>query len=599
MNLNVMPVGLFFEFDPTGGLAEQSTDVIWSSPQLLLRAGRLLPLPRLYQIADRIVVLCGHPIIDGRRDDEAVIEALYRSKDDASFALSLDGSFIILIHDPSRRALRVINDRFAGYALYYWNAKNRLVGGVSFRDVLLHARRQGGGQIDEENIQAFIWLRRLLGEGTLARDVKYLRAGVVLFATSGNMQIEPYWQPNFYSEAPKGKRLVEELTERLRSAVSAHMSDDYRFGLMLSGGLDSRALLASTTAAPVCFTTGLSRNNEFEVAAEAARLVGAKHHFLQRQLTIYDDRLNEATGLAGMQVFNEAQFLGYGNEVKPLADVVMVGLGLDVFFGGLYLPKVPSSFLGRQALHHRLLPLPRDMANFYLHNVKYRLKTSNPMSVMTVDVERHALDQLRAQVDLILNRGRALGAKGYSLWEYMHFHNMSRHYSFPMLASVRTYVDCRAPAFSNDLFDLAIAMEANDKLNGTPYQQAIKQLSPQLMDVRNANTNLPAGWSLRRQTWAKAGLYCFYRLGLTEKGRPPAWQARSWPMPRMQLEASPKLMEKVNSLPTCSTLAMVNSIDSGKLRALINQHMQGQHDHTVLLNLLLTLSSVLRPADKD
>lgn len=599
MSSSTETTGLFFEFDPAGGLAIQSS-ALWSCPYLCLRAGRQLPLPRLYRYADRVVILHGHPIVDGRREDSAVLDALRKCDGDASFARLLDGSFLVLVLEPAKGKLKVINDRFAAFALYYWTANNRLAAGVAFRDVLLHARAHGGGQVDKENVQMFLWLRRLLGEGTFARDIKYLRAGLVMSGDQIGIRLEPYWQPDFHSAAPRGDALVKELAEALRSSVAAHMSDSRHYGLMLSGGLDSRALLAGAAIAPECFTTCLSRNNEFEVAAEAARLAGAKHHFLQRSLTIHDERLNEATDIAGMQVFNEAQFLGYGNQITPFADVVMVGLGLDIFFGGLYLPKVSASFVGREALHHRLLPLPDDMAGFYLDHVKYRLKTSNPLSVMTTAAQREAPERMRVHVESIMARGRALGAKDYALWEYMHLHNLSRHYSFPMLASVRTYADCRAPALSNTLFDLAIAMDVRDKVDGTPYQRAIERLSPRLMAVRNANTNLPAGWSLRRQTWAKAMLYAPSRLGLVgRRGQRPGWQDRSWPIPRVQLEASLQLMSKIHSLPQCPALALTGVIDADKLRVVIDEHTAGTHDHTVLLNLLLTLSSILRPADEN
>ena len=277
----------------------------------------------------------------------------------------------------------------------------------------------------------------------------------------------------------------------------------------------------------------------------------------------------------------------------------MVGLGLDIFFGGLYLPKVPASFARREALHHRLLPLPDDMAAFYLRNVKYRLKTSDPMSVMTAEMGNTAHERLRAQAEAIMSQGRALGARGYALWEYMHLHNLSRHYSFPMLSSVRTFAECRAPALSNQLFDLAISMDVRDKLDGTPYQRAIARLAPKLMALRNANTNLPAGWSLRQQTWAKVALFGLSRVGLAHKLRSPGWQERSWPLPRVQLETSTLLMEKVRALPECPVLASTGVIDLAGVKSVVTQHMAGMHDHAVLLNLLLTLSSVLRPADRN
>lgn len=587
---------LFLEFDPKGRLNKQG-GTLWSSPHLRIDAGTMYPAPRLYRLEGRITVFCGHPIVGGRRDDRVVLEALKTAADVSAFARQLDGSFLVLLHDPTQATLTVVNDRFAGQPLCFWHKDDRFIAGTRFRQVLVRAREEGGGAIDPDNVLVFLWLRRLLGEGTLARDISYLRSASVLNVTENGIDADGYWQPDFTTPPPRRSALVNEVAEALRDAVTAHMSDDRRFGLLLSGGLDSRALLAAAPSPPVCLTTGLNFNNEVAVAAEVAQSAGAPHHFLPRALGLFDGRLDEASDLAGMQIYSEAQFLGYGPHIEPLADVIMMGLGLDVFFGGLYLPKVPATLMGRDALHYRLLPLPSDLAGFYVDKVKYRLKTSDPIAVVEPPLRATVRDRVRAQVEDIMARGRALGAEGYALWEYMHVHNFSRHYSFPMMDSVRTFAECRAPGLNNRLFGLALAMDAHDKLDGTAYQRAIAKLAPTVMRVRNANTNFPAGWPLRRQTWAKASRFALSRVGLGHAVRSPGWQDRSWPLPRTQLEASARLMNTMRTLPDCPVLQSTGVIDPEGVQTLVHQHETGAHDHTVLLNLLLTLSSVLRPAD--
>lgn len=586
--------GLSLEFDAAGRLSYVKS-ALWSSAHLLVETGGMHPSPRLYRRNGKVVLIHGHPILAGRRDDSAVLDGFAAAVNLLDFARSLDGSFLLIIHDPERRTLTIINDRFAGFPLYFWNRNEHWVAGTSFRRVLSRARASGGGNLDVSNILTFLWLRRLLGEGTLVQDVTYLRSAAVLAIGNCRKDMEIYWQPSFQAPAPRGDALVSLMADALREAVSSHMSDGKRVGLLLSGGLDSRALLAAAPQPPKCFTTCLTRNNEFAVAAEVASIAGADHYFLPRPLGIHDGRLDEATDLSGMQVYNEAQFLGYGPAMTPISDVVMIGLGLDIFFGGLYLPKAPISLAGHNALHHRLLKLPNDLAGFYLRKVKYRLKTSDPAMVLTSQARTELDDRLRSQVQPILERGRRLGASGYGLWEYMHLHNLSRHYSFPMMESVRTFAECRAPALSNRIFDLAIALNPLDKLDGTPYQRAVTRLSPRLMAVRNANTNFPACWSLRRQTAAKVLYGIASKMRFKAAVRNPSWHDRSWPLPRVQLEASAQLMESVRLLPQSPGLASTGIIDPAGVHKVVEQHISGEHDHTILLNLLLTLSSVLRP----
>lgn len=583
---------ILVEFDQEGSLARDATAIL-STSSCRITSQSFFPQPRLHRWQGRDVVLCGHPIANGKRSDAAVLDTLSHAPDLARGARELDGSFLILVHDAMAASLTVISDRFSGIPFHYRRGPGRLVGGSSFRQVLEHARTNGGGTVDPDQVLTFLWLRRLLGEATLASDITYLPAAAILDMAASAP--ERYWQPDLGRRGPTGSRLVAEIADGLAEAMATHMSDsDRTFGLLLSGGLDSRALLAAAPRPPACFTTCLSRNNEFRVAEDVAAIAGARHHFIPRSLAPLDGRLDEAAALGGMQVYNEAQFLGYGGSIG--SDVVMIGLGLDIFFGGLYLPKVPASLAGRDLLHHRLLPLPTDFAGFYLDKVKYRLKTSDPLSVVRPEVARRARDVLRAQVEAVAARGRALGGHGYSLWEYMHLHTLSRHYSFPMMASVRTFAECRAPALSKRLLDLAHGMAAADKLDGTPYQAAVARLNPAMMAVRNANTNMPAAWSLRRQSIAKAGAYLLRKLGRDlAAARSPGWRDRSWPLPKAQLESSPDLMERVRALPGCPILEETGIFDPGKIAVAVGEHLDGRHDHTVLFNLLLTLSSTLRP----
>lgn len=591
----MIPPSLLLSFDPAGR-QPPTPDALFADGHLVVSQSDLHPPLRRYERGDRILILAGDPIADDRRDDAAVLEAYAQARDDAAFLASLNGSFLVILYDPASGALVIGNDRFASLALYHTEVDGCfLASSASAR--LVGARAAAGvASLEVTAVFEFLALRRLLGEKTLDPTISYLRSAALMCLTpdSAAPRIETYWQPDYAAVRPKGDHLVESLADGLRRAMAMHGSDEQHYGLLLSGGLDSRALLAAAQQPMPCVTTALRRNNEVAVAAEVAEAAGADHHFLERPRDLHDDKLDEAVFLTGgMQVYTECQFLGYGSKLTPIADRWFIGLGLDIFFGGLYLPKEPVSLLGRPALHHRLLPLGDDLAGAYIGGVKYRLRTSDPFALVKAERRAALMESLRASVEAILARGRALGAEGYDLWEYMHLHNLSRHYSFPMMASIRGFAECRAPALENDLFDLAIAMTAEQKLDGTPYQQAIARLNPALMRIRNANTNLPASLSLRQQTRRKAWAMLRNKLLGTPYPQSPGWQERSWPSPKAALDTQPRLMAAVRALPRSEPLASLDLFDMGALQRVVEAHDEGRHDHAILLNLLLTLDSAL------
>ena len=196
----------------------------------------------------------------------------------------------------------------------------------------------------------------------------------------------------------------------------------------------------------------------------------------------------------------------------------------------------------------------------------------------------------------VMAEGRAAGAEGYDLWEFMHLHNFARHYSFHMAASVQTYADCRTPALENRLFDLCRAMPAALETNWGVYQKALVRLDPALMEVRDANTNIKARYPLRAQTWIKWARSAGNAVLRTGFGAAPSRWDRSWPHPRESIDANPQTREMVADLARSERLAALDFLDMDAIAAALGDHASGRHEHTVLLNALVTIDRCLAPA---
>lgn len=565
---------------------------------LEIEAVNLHPAARLHQVAGSDVVIWGNPIVAGRVDDAAVLGLLAGSADPAAFARGLDGSFLILLRDRARHTLSVISDRFGSLACYWRLDQGVLRLSTSFKSILDDLLRQQRARIVPEAVYEFLHFRRLFGTHTYEADTHYLdSASVLSFGPGqGEPRVEKYWHPSFVPSPLSARALAAELADGLRQAMAAHMSDDRRFGLMLSGGLDSRALLAAAPRPPVCFTTCLTRNNEFAVAGELARCAGAEHVFVQRPDDMLNDVVDDSVWLAGMQIYPEFQFAPYGPAVLPKADSIFLGLALDVFFAGLYLPKHPRRLFGRDTLMYALKPLAGDdLPGTFLNGVSYRLKTSSPWSVVR-DGARPGLEEaLRGSVGAVMARGRDLGADAYGQWEYMHLHNFSRHYSFPMAASIRGWADCRLPALTNRLFDLTFAMRPKDKANWAVLQRAIDLCAPAMMSVRNANTNIQARRSLAAQTAIHFARSAANRVAQGAFRRLPPWWERSWPPARHSIENNPRVREMVEALQGSPRLEALGFFDQDKIGAVMGEHFAGRRDHSVLLNMLVTIDRCFTP----
>jgi asparagine synthase (glutamine-hydrolysing) len=581
--------------------AKQTGGNGFADSHLLLEGENLHPPLRLLDEGGRVLGIWGSPIIDGKINDGRVLRALDEARDMGEFARLLDGSFLLFVYDRAQQSLTIINDRFASLAFFYQISGAGLQGSTSCKRLYDTALAAGNAQPDAEAVFQFLTMRRLFGDRTFMRGLRFLDAASILSIskTTPEGHIETYWRPDFTKLEQPVRQLADTLAEALQESMAAHESDGLRYGLMLSGGLDSRALLAASPSPPLCFTTGLSHNNEAEVAAEVAARAGAEHLFIPRPECFLNELADDSVFLAGMQIYPEAQFANYDEQVAPRADAVFLGLGLDIFFAGLYLPKSPVSLLGRKTLFHRLTPPPDDVTEAFINGVSYRLKTSDPYSVVKQTELARLRNSLRDRIGEITEQARGLGGDPTDRWEYLHLHNLSRHYSFPMAASIRSYADCRIPALTNRLFDLTFAVPAAAKTNGAVLRQAITRLNPALMEIRNANTNVTAKHSLPAQTaihWARAAANRLAGAGFRTS---PPWWERSWPQARQSIDANPNIAEMARQLPKSERLEALGIFEMTKIATTVAEHFDGQHDHAVLLNALITIDRFFAPPLKE
>ncbi|HEV3229161.1 MAG TPA: asparagine synthase (glutamine-hydrolyzing) [Solirubrobacteraceae bacterium] len=276
--------------------------------------------------------------------DTEVLVHLYEDEG-ARFVEQLRGMFGIALWDAGRRTLLLARDRFGIKPLYYHVAGPTL----SFASELKALLRDPGVRrdIDLEALEAFLAFNWIPAPLTIFEGVRKLPAGHVLTWQDGHATVERYARP---APAPEGELrgenpevLAEELRERLRDSVRAHLVADVPVGVLLSGGLDSSALAAFASmesSAPVAtFSIGFKERafSELEQARLIAQRYGTEHH----ELIVEPDAVELLPLLAETfdEPFADSSALPTWLVSRLAAGHVKVGLsgeGGDELFGGYY-----------------------------------------------------------------------------------------------------------------------------------------------------------------------------------------------------------------------------------------------------------------------
>jgi asparagine synthase (glutamine-hydrolysing) len=139
--------------------------------------------------------------------------------------------------------------------------------------------------IDLQALDAYLAFQFIPHPLTIYRAIRKLPPAHRLIWERGEVTIEPYWQLDFSRKIPLREAEVgEALREQLTEATQVRLVSDVPLGALLSGGLDSSAvvaLMAQTMEHPVkTFSVGFAEEayNELPYARQVARHCATDHH---------------------------------------------------------------------------------------------------------------------------------------------------------------------------------------------------------------------------------------------------------------------------------------------------------------------------------
>jgi asparagine synthase (glutamine-hydrolysing) len=156
----------------------------------------------------------------------------------------LRGMFAFAIWDSVQKSLLLARDRVGIKPLYYYLSENFLSFGSEMKAILVDpaVRRE----IDPAMIDRFLTYYYVPGSQTLLRNFFKLDPGHWLVVQNGKIEINSYWDldfPHLDNHELSGE-LEQQLVALLDESVQLHMISDVPVGILLSGGVDSTAMLS-------------------------------------------------------------------------------------------------------------------------------------------------------------------------------------------------------------------------------------------------------------------------------------------------------------------------------------------------------------------
>jgi asparagine synthase (glutamine-hydrolysing) len=275
------------------------------------------------------------------------------------------GQFAFAVWDTAEHSLFAARDHLGIKPFYYHHRGDSLYFASEPKAILDAVPRTR--QADLRGLPQYLSFLWIPGSATMFDGIRKLEPGMFLTFAGSSLHIESYWDPLQNARLAPSNPMdrIELFRGIFNDAVQSQLVSDVPLGLLLSGGLDSTAILASMSEAgrsAQAFTATYSRDSRagdlFDDDLPHARTAAARFHADLRESLLehnviealprvtwhLDEPLADPTTIT-----NEA----LTRAARPSLTVLLTGMGADEILAGY--PRFPAALLGEKL---RCVPSP-------------------------------------------------------------------------------------------------------------------------------------------------------------------------------------------------------------------------------------------------
>lgn len=285
----------------------------------------------------------------------------------ASGLRALDGLYTLALVETDPPRLRLINDRYGSRRLYVLDTGAAWVFAASLGPLLAWPE---AGEVDPDYIRQMVCLGSALDGRTWLRGVTLMPAATEYTVTPARTTATSYWRWDDLGGAEAAREPRDTLTrdevtalaERWDTALHARVHGE-RVGQLLSGGLDSRLILAG--GAPrrgrdwVTVTYGEPGADEVRFASQAAAVAGVPWlHWILPEPHWLETRTRFCLAHDGVIDIVNAYPAGLAGRLAGLMQWEVNGYLGDVVLGGTYHLQSPEAAMAHLPYWHSPVALP-------------------------------------------------------------------------------------------------------------------------------------------------------------------------------------------------------------------------------------------------
>lgn len=227
----------------------------------------------------------------------------------------LNGAFAIFIAFEDRIVL--ITDPLSFTQIYYYKDEDDNLLAVGTHPDITAVVADDNPKLDMVSLSHFLSIKHPVFPYTFFENLKELKTGTVFVIERDNCKFKDiisyrYWYPP-YKEEQDLEQASEKFVKLFNQAVSRNCSQSKKTAVALSGGFDSRLVLASAKDKNYCEGVNITEvyNREADTAARVCKALGVKFNHIERPKEFLADAMEDTIRFgSGQWEFVHAHFVG-------------------------------------------------------------------------------------------------------------------------------------------------------------------------------------------------------------------------------------------------------------------------------------------------
>jgi|AntDeeMinimDraft_5_1070356.scaffolds.fasta_scaffold00193_10 asparagine synthase (glutamine-hydrolysing) len=503
----------------------------------------------------------------------------------------LNGDFALVLYDRTAGVVSFVTDRLGTRPIYYARPDEETFVFASNQQALPQ-HPDVDVAFQEPYLQEYLALRRVFGVETPLSGVRELQPASVTAIDLGDLTMDEttYWRPHYEPVNRSASWFADRLTETLQTIFEEWTRDDLDYGLLLSGGIDSRLVEACIDQPVTAFHVTDWNNRETRVARHVAETAGDDFH------PLYRDDVNEARSLGTTPPlsnfsgwFDQAYCAEFEDEIREEVDVLVSGLFADMLFGG---GPIQTRNYSLGPVGNLSVPIGRRVDDVEDY-VAAKTGANGDISYFTpgLSLDEVVDDGIRrtADGDIVSHGIRYDSLRDLVMYgDYYPLSADTEAIFSRSLTQIRPY---RTPFLDNRLLDLQQQVPAKYMLRRDLVGAGLRTADPALADIPHAGTGVPPSTPFP-VAYVRKNLIGLSRKHVCDEPVPaPYLDHRPWPDRRELLRAFPFAIDAIRENE--DLIRALPFLDYDGVRETFQSHQVNEDNHTSLYSLLTLLEMPL------